>query len=142
MSADHGEVSRAFDEVVEEIALRFRQPLPIPDWVPIARNRRYLAAVRQLDRLVYRFIAERRADPRDRGDLLSMLLAARDDDGHGMSDAQVRDEVITLFLAGHETTAIALSWTWYLLGRHPEVEERLVAELEVVLGGRVPGSRN
>jgi len=136
---EQGEISRAFDDVVEEIALRFRQPLPIPDWVPIARNRRYLAAVRQLDRLVYRFIAEHRADPRDRGDLLSMLLAARDDDGAGMSDAQVRDEVITLFLAGHETTAIALSWAWYLLARHPEIEGRLAAELDAVLGGRAPG---
>ncbi|HEV8241175.1 MAG TPA: cytochrome P450 [Thermoanaerobaculia bacterium] len=138
VSEDYAEISRAFDDVVEEIALRFRQPLPIPDWVPMARNRRYLAAVRQLDSLVYRFIAERRADPRDRGDLLSMLLAARDDDGAGMSDVQVRDEVITLFLAGHETTAIALSWTWYLLARHPEAEARLGAELDAVLAGRAP----
>src|ERR1044072_1571795 len=102
VNEDHAEISRAFDDVVEEIALRFRQPLPIPDWVPIARHRRCLAAVRQLARLVYRFIAEHRADPRDRGDLLSMLLAARDDDGAGMSDAQVRDEGVTLFLARHE----------------------------------------
>src|SRR4029078_11102692 len=107
-------------------------------WSHWTAPRRSLAAVRQLDRLVYRFIAERRADPRDRGDLLSMLLAARDDEGGGMSDAQVRDEVITLFLAGHETTAISLSWTWYLLARHPEVEARLGAELDAVLGRRAP----
>ena len=138
VSADDMEVADAFDAIVDEIALRLRLPLPIPDWLPLRRNRRYLAAVRRLDRLVYRFIAERRADPGDRGDLLSMLLQARDDDGQGMSDVQLRDEVITLFLAGHETTAIALSWTWYLLARHPEAEARLAAELEAVLAGRAP----
>ncbi len=138
VSADDMEIADAFDAIVEEIARRLRLPLPIPDWVPLERNRRYLAAVRRLDRLVYRFIAERRADPRDRGDLLSMLLAARDEDGRGMSDAQLRDEVITLFLAGHETTAIALSWSWYLLARHPEAEARLAAELAAVLAGRAP----
>lgn len=138
VSEDEMEVSRAFDAIVEEIALRFRQPLPIPDWLPLPRNRRYLAAVRRLDALVYRFIAARRRVEGDRGDLLSMLLAARDEDGRGMTDVQVRDEVITLFLAGHETTAIALSWTWYLLARHPEAEARLAEELETVLDGRAP----
>ena len=135
---EHEEISRAFEEVIAEIALRFRMPLPIPDWVPIPRNRRYLRAVGRLEGLVYRFIAERRASPGDRGDLLSMLLAARDDDGRAMSDKQLRDESITLFLAGHETTAITLSWTWYLLARHPEVETRLAAELDAVLGERAP----
>ena len=76
-----------------------------------------------------RVLGERRAQPGDRGDLLSMLLAARDDDGRPMSDKQIRDEVITLFLAGHETPAIALSWTLVLLARHPEVEERLWREV-------------
>jgi cytochrome P450 len=138
VSAGDMQVAHAFDDIVVEIASRLRLPLPIPDWVPLARNRRYVAAVRRLDRLVYRFVAERRADPRDRGDLLSMLLAARDEDGRGMSDTQLRDEVVTIFLAGHETTAIVLSWAWYLLARHPEMEGRLGAELDAVLGGRAP----
>src|ERR1700676_4644268 len=71
-------------------------------------------------------------------DLLTLLLTARDDDGNSMSDQQLRDEVITLLLAGHETTALNLSWTWYLLGQHPDVEEKLHAELDAVLGGRAP----
>ena len=84
-------------------------------------------------------LAERRAHGIDRGDLLAMLLAARDPDtGEGMSDKQLRDEILTIFLAGHETTANALSWVWYLLARHPQAEARLHEELDRVLGGRVP----
>jgi cytochrome P450 len=87
---------------------------------------------------VARVLAERRARPGDRGDLLSMLMAARDDDGKPMSDRQLRDELITLFLAGHETTAIALSWTLFLLARNPTVEERLHREIGEALGERLP----
>src|SRR5260221_5402610 len=89
-------------------------------------------------------IAERRASTKDRGDLLSMLLLARDEesgDGSGggrMTDKQVRDEALTLFLAGHETTANALTWTWYLLSQNPECEARLHHEIDSVLAGRVP----
>jgi cytochrome P450 len=96
-------------------------------------------AVRRLDALVYRIIAERRTSGQDRGDLLSLLVQARDaDDGSGMSDRQLRDEVMTLVLAGHETTALALTWTWYLLAEHPQVEPGLRAELNGVLKGRPP----
>jgi cytochrome P450 len=96
-------------------------------------------AVSHLDQVVYRMIADRRRAPEDRGDLLSILLQAQDaDDGSRMTDRQVRDEVMTLFLAGHETTAVALSWTWYLLAQHPEVDARLAAELRATLGGRPP----
>ncbi|HTE18209.1 MAG TPA: cytochrome P450, partial [Armatimonadota bacterium] len=89
---------------------------------------------------VYRMIAERRASGEDRGDLLSMLLLARDvdEDGGQMTDLQLRDEAMTLLLAGHETTANAFAWTWYLLSQHPEVEARLHAEVDAVLGGRAP----
>jgi cytochrome P450 len=73
-------------------------------------------------------------------DLLTLLLTARDDDGNSMSDQQLRDEVITLLLAGHETTALNLSWTWYLLAKHPEAERKLHAELDAVLGGRLPSA--
>lgn len=90
-----------------------------------------------LDRKIYEIIAERRAEGVDRGDLLSTLLA-KADNGEGMTDKQVRDEALTLMVAGHETTATALTWTWYLLSQNPAVEERLRAEWRDVLGGRLP----
>ncbi len=108
--------------------------------LPLPQIRRYHRMRARLDATVYRFIEERRRSGEDRGDLLSMLLMAQDDeDGTGgMSDSQVRDEALTLFLAGHETTANALSWTWYLLSLHPKVEEKLHAELKSTLDGRLP----
>ena len=111
-------------------------PLPLA-W---PHHRRYHQALRQLDSVVQRIIAERRAHPQERGDLLSLLLEARDeDDGTFLTDAEVRDEIRTLLLAGHETTANALTWAWYLLMRHPEWYDRLCAEVESVLQGRAPG---
>jgi cytochrome P450 len=93
----------------------------------------------RLDEMIQKFIDDRRASGEDKGDLLSMLLLARDEDGTGqMNDKQVRDEAMTLFGAGHETTAVALTWTWYLLSQHPEVEARLHEELNIALGGRQP----
>ena len=89
---------------------------------------------------MYGIIAERRRSTADRGDLLSMLLLAQDEenDGRGMTDQQVRDEVMTIFLAGHETTANALAWTWYLVSQSPDVEARLHEEVDRVLAGRTP----
>jgi cytochrome P450 len=108
-------------------------------WLPTPGNRRFRAAACELRGLVLDIIAQRRRENRDYGDLLSMLLAVRDEEtGEGMNDEQLRDEVLTLILAGHETTATALSWTWYLLGQHPEVEAKLHAELDAVLDGRAP----
>jgi cytochrome P450 len=135
---DVDEIGRSFDLVIREIAKRFRRPIKIADWIPLPGNRRYRRGVARLDRLVARVLAERRARPGDRGDLLSMLLAARDDEGRPMSDRQLRDELITLFLAGHETTAIALSWTLYLLAKNPEAEERLSREIREAVGDRLP----
>jgi cytochrome P450 len=116
--------------------------LPFPPlWVPTPRNRRLLAGLNTLDTVVYAIINERRKQPVDANvpDLLWMLLSARDEEtGEGMSDQQLRDEVLTLLLAGHETTATALTWTWYLLSQHPEVERRLHAELDTVLAGQLP----
>jgi cytochrome P450 len=106
--------------------------LPTPTMIEVRRS------VRRLDETVYRIIERRRADDRDSGDLLSMLMQVRDDDGTRMSDRQLRDEVLTFLLAGHETTALALSWTWHLLAQHPAVEQKLHDELERVLGGRIP----
>jgi cytochrome P450 len=107
----------------------------IPTWLPTPGNRRLAGAIRRLDEIVYDIIRERRPGE-DRGDLLSMLLLARDESGAGMSARQIRDEVMTLLLAGHETTALTLSWAFLLLDRHPEARERLEAELEAVLGER------
>lgn len=106
---------------------------------PTPQNRRFKAAVKVLDDVVYRVIEERRRAEEDTGDLLSMLLLARDEDtGERMNDKQLRDEVMTIFLAGHETTANALAWTWYLLSQSPEVEAKLHEEIDSVLGGRAP----
>jgi cytochrome P450 len=105
-------------------------------WHPATR--RFKAARAALDAVIYRMIEERRRDPRDRGDLLSMLLAVRDEAGNPMPDELVRDEALTLLLAGHETTANALAWTWDALARNPEAEARLHAELDTVLGARDP----
>jgi cytochrome P450 len=139
VAEDLDEISRSFDLVIREIAKRFRRPIKIADWIPTPGNLRYMRGVRMLDRLVTRVIADRRANPGDRGDLLSMLLSARDDDGRPMSDSQLRDEVITLFLAGHETTAISLSWTLFLLSKHPDAEAKIRAEIGA-LGDRLPGA--
>lgn len=108
--------------------------------LPLAANRRFEAARAGLFALVDGIIAERRSSGEDRGDLLSMLLAARDEDGAAMSDAQLRDEVLILFLAGHETTALALSWTFVLLSQHPEAWTRLGAEVDAALAGRPAGA--
>jgi cytochrome P450 len=107
-------------------------------WLPTPGNIRYRRALKELNQVIYDTIAGRRANGREDNDFLSRLLAARDEDGSQMSDEQLRDEVVTLFLAGHETTALALSFTFYLLAQHPEVESRLAAELEEVLAGRLP----
>ncbi len=102
--------------------------------------RRFRKAMARLDRTIYSMIEERRRTGVDRGDLLSMLLLATDveGDGGGMSDLQLRDETMTIFLAGHETTANALAWTWYALARNPDAERELHRELDEVLGGRTP----
>ena len=113
----------------------------LPDTFPLPSNRPFIRAANRLDEIVYGIIAERRvqrAKGEDRPDLLSMLLAAQDDDGSGMTDKQLRDECMTIFLAGHETTALALSWAWYLLSQNPEAETALHAELDTVLAGRAP----
>jgi cytochrome P450 len=113
--------------------------LPTPPTWPTPRNLRNRRAIARLDAIIYRLIAERRATGHDTGDLLSMLLQARDEeDGSGMSDHQVRDEAMTIFLAGHETTAVGLAWAWYLLAQNPLVYGRLREEATRVLAGRTP----
>lgn len=109
-------------------------------YLPLPFMRRFQKAGETLDATIYRIINERRASGHDAGDLLSMLLLARDAeaDNTGMTDKQVRDETLTLFIAGHETTATALTWAWYLLSLHPEVAEKMHREIDTVLAGRAP----
>lgn len=134
-------VGAAFTDVNHIITYLTTQPFSpftvrIPFW---PTTRRMNAGIRQLDHVVNQIIAERRAAGEDKGDLLSMLMLARDEDtGEGMDDKQLRDEVMTLLLAGHETTAVALSWALYLLARHPDIARRLEAEVDAVLAGGRP----
>lgn len=127
---------------INEIMARFANPahsfFPWLGRLPLPVNRRYVAAQANIDAVIRGIIADKRRTGRDEGDLLSMLLHARDVDGGQMSDKDLRDEALILFVAGHETTALALSWTWMLLSQHPAAWARLVAELDEVLGDRAP----
>jgi len=134
---DAQEVGKSL-ELLLEIGANFRRTIFVPHWLPTPANLRVKREVAQIERIIYRIIGERRASGRDAGDLLSMLLAAQDEDGSRMTDKQLRDETITLFLAGHETTASTLSWTWWLLAQNPAAEAKLHAELDAVLGDRAP----
>jgi cytochrome P450 len=128
-------IARAVTTLLQEVNYRFEVPFYPPLGVPTPRNRRLRAAVRALDRAMYSIIEDHRRAGEGEGDLLSLLMEARDEEtGQAMSDRQLRDEVITLFIAGHETTANALAWTFYLLAKHPQAEERLRDELDGVLG--------
>jgi cytochrome P450 len=138
VSADLGPIARAVGEAVDGFRIGRIPFAPLLDRLPIPSTLRVRRARRTLDAIVHRLVAERRARPGD--DLVSRLLAARDEEGGpGLDDAEVRDEVMTLFLAGHETTANALAWTVDLLGRHPEWEARLHSEVDGALGGREVG---
>jgi cytochrome P450 len=107
--------------------------------LPLPANRRFWRALRELETVVYQIIAERRQTRRDESDLLSMFLAARDDEtGTGMTDRQLRDEVVTMLLAGHETTSLALSWTYYLLSQHPGAERSIEGEVDREIGSARP----
>lgn len=129
---------RASMEIVNEYLANSPEAiLKLPGWVPTPRNVAVNRAVKQVDELLYRIIARRRGGE-PQGDLLGTLLSAQDDEGARMTDEQLRDEAITLFLAGHETTALLLAHTFYLLSKHPDVERRLSDEIASVLEGRRP----
>ena len=129
--ADH--VGGALTAILEQFRLVVLPWSSLLESLPLPRRFRFERARRSLDEVVYRFIAEHRAGGTDRGDLLSMLLAAQED-GRGMTDQQVRDEAMTLLLAGHETTANALTWTWTLLARHADAADRIASEVRQVCG--------
>jgi cytochrome P450 len=127
------DVGEALGLLHEDFVARFNSL-----WPPLPANWHFRRAVRRLDEIIYRFVRQRRDGGADRPDLLSLLPHARAEDDTRMTDRQLRDEAMTLFLAGHETTAPALAWAWYLLGSHAEAEARLQAEVNTVLAGREP----
>jgi len=134
------EIGQALTETIRVWRLSTLPYGELLEKLPLPSTRRFQAARTRLDATIYRFIEEHRAAGVDRGDLLSMLLTAKDAEGDGgsMTDEQLRDEAMTIFLAGHETTANALTWTWYLLAQHPEAAAILQDELRDVLSGRNP----
>src|SRR5687768_12631909 len=141
VDAEADEIGSALTEVLQVFQTVFIPGMRRLDHLPLPRTRRFARARGRLDATIYRLIGERRAERargEERGDLLSMMLAAQDAEGDGgsMTDEQLRDEAMTLFLAGHETTSNALTWTWYLLSQHPAVEARLHDEIDRVLGAR------
>jgi cytochrome P450 len=139
LSEQAAAAGRALRDALEFTAERTMSYIALPLALPTPRHRTFRRALGVLDGVVFDVIAARRGDGVDRGDLLSMLMLARDDEtGEGMTPLQLRDEVMTFFLAGHETTAVALAWTWYLLAQHPEIAARVVAEVDDVLGDRPP----
>lgn len=135
----HNTIGSALGIVMDTFAALMRNPfLATPIWAPTPTNRRFRRAVAKLDEIIFEIIRERRAEEGEKNDLLSTLLNARYEDGSRMTDRQLRDEAMTLILAGHETTALALSWTLYLLAQNAEAESKLLDELDHVLHSRVP----
>ncbi len=137
-----GDVGAALAVLMEQFMGQAGLAFLLPESLPLPSSIRFKRAIQKLDRIIYTIIDQRRAERLEPGaaskDLLEMLLLSQDDEGSQMSDEQLRDEVMTLFLAGHETTANALSWTWYLLAQNPDVASKLFAELDSVLAGCAP----
>lgn len=132
------ELLRAWDTAYEFLSNRLWSLIKLPVSLPTPENLRVKQAVHTLDTIAYRIIRNRQENNKDYDDMLSMLLNARDEFGNGMSDEQLHDEIVTMFSAGFETTAVVLGWIWYLLSKHPIVERQLYAEVVSVLGGRAP----
>ncbi len=137
------EIGHSIDVLQTLADKNFDKLFNLPMWIPTPDNIKNRRARKVLDSTISAIMQERREAgengvAKDTGDLLSMLMLATDEDGSFMSDVEIRDQLLTLFIAGHETTSNALLWTWYLLSQHPEVEEKLHAELDQVLNGRLP----
>jgi cytochrome P450 len=132
-------IAPALDTCLRYAALTTMNPFSPPAFIPTRANRAFKRAMAALDEVIYGMIDERRADARQYGDLLDLLLTSQDSEtGTGMSSRQLRDEMITIFTAGHETTANLMTWTLYLLAKHPDVQAKLRIELAQVLDGRIP----
>lgn len=141
------DADRDMPELLDAIAIRrlYMEHVffsPLPEWMPSRIGWRYRTAMQRIDVIVYRAIQMRRTRPTEAEDLLSLLLRAKYDDGSGMTDQQVRDEAVTLFITGYETIGEALTWTLYLLSQHPDIEVKLFAEVDDVLGSRSPGAED
>jgi cytochrome P450 len=133
------QVATALTSVVEILNKKLGAVIRAPSWLPTPHNLEERAASKTLDTILMRIIEERKAAGTDKGDFISMLLLAADEaSGQKMTDKQVHDEAMTLFLGGHETTTIVLTWVWYLLSQHPNVEAKVLDEMNTVLGGRLP----
>lgn len=138
---DHGDrenIDESLQLAFDLMTARLDVPFQIPTWLPTLSNVRLNRAIADVDHVVEGFIAAGRARAEPGNDLLSTMIAAQDGDGAQMTNRQLRDEAMTLYLAGHETTALTLTWSWYLLSQHPEAEIRLADEWQRVLGGRSP----
>lgn len=134
-------ISHALQVSIKYAFDSFSNPLFLPQWIPTARNREFGSVMQFMDGLMYGMLAERRRSGMHHDDLLDLLLQARDEEtGEGLSDQELRDEALTIFAAGHETTANALAWTWYLLATHPEARASFHDELDRVLQGRTPSA--
>ena len=143
ISGKTDKLGQSLRTALEYAYFRMNNPLALPVWMPTPRNLEFRKAKQTLDRVVLEIVQSRRQNPSEQNDLLSMLIAAQDEEtGIGMSDRQLQDEVITLINAGHETTATALAWTWYLIGTHPDVMVKMQDEIHTVLNGNSPTVEN
>jgi cytochrome P450 len=142
VSQDMSDIEQAVRALSEIGYEEMFQPFSLPDWLPLARKREKRSAIRLLDSLIWSHVHARRACPDAGEDLLGMLLSAADHEGDGavLSDQEVRDQLMTIFLAGHETTAAGLAWAGWVLAAHPDIAAQAAAEVDQVLGGRVPTS--
>jgi cytochrome P450 len=142
LASDSEGIGRAMTFLMRHFLRRARTPWRVPETWPTPGNRRAKRELEYMDSMVYRIISERKKETQPRNDLLTLLMASMHEDGTQMTGKQLRDETMTLFVAGHETTALSLSWTWYLLSENPAAEARLHEELRDVLGGRPAETRD
>lgn len=142
LASDSEGIGRAMTFLMRHFLRRARTPWRVPETWPTPGNRRAKRELEYMDSMVYRIISERKKETQPRNDLLTLLMASMHEDGTQMTEKQLRDETMTLFVAGHETTALSLSWTWYLLSENPAAQARLHEELREVLGGRPAETRD
>jgi cytochrome P450 len=138
VATDASDVADALTVVFDTFQARLESPYPLPEWVPTPSNRRFIRARKRLDETIYRIIRQRRRSGEQPPDVLSLLLGDQTQPDGVMTDKQLRDEVMALFIGGHEPVAGGLSFTWYLLAKYPRVAMKLREELDEVLGGRAP----
>lgn len=136
MTRDTGAVFGAMHDLTEMLVEHINLPLPVPRWWPSKGNRRKIGAIEAIEGIMWRLLATRRLEGRDHGDLLSAIAFARDAHGVGLSEQEMRDNLMTLIFAGHETTAHSATWAFYLLAKHPDKAEKLHAEIARVVGAR------